>query len=69
MIGFVTGPPRKNSMTDRAYMGGAEPSLVEIYQEMSELLDKQVNAQKEKNLGGCAISHKPTKKCAILGPP
>ena len=26
--------------------------MVEIYQEMSELLDKQVNAQKEKNFWG-----------------
>ena len=33
-------------------MGSAEPSLVEIHQEMSELLDKQENAQKEKNFGG-----------------
>ena len=33
----------------------AEPSLVEIHREMSELLDKQVNAQKEKNFRG---SHK-----------
>ena len=28
-------------------MGSAEPSLAEIHQEMSELLNKQVNAQKE----------------------
>ena len=28
--------------------GNVEPSLAEIHQEMSELLDKQVNAQKEK---------------------
>ena len=36
-------------MTGRAYVlgGSAEPSLAEIHQEMSELLDKQVNAQKE----------------------
>ena len=41
-------------MTGRAYIhgGSAEPSLVEIHQEMSELLDKQVNAQKEKNFRG-----------------
>ena len=32
--------------------GSAEPSLVEIHQDMSELLDKQVNAQKEKNFQG-----------------
>ena len=35
--------------------GSAEPSLVEIHQDMNELLDKQVNAQKEKNFWG---SHK-----------
>ena len=36
-------------MTDRAYLGGsAELNLAEIHQEMSKLLDKQVqNAQKE----------------------
>ena len=40
-------------MTGRAYLGGsAEPSLAEIHQEMSELLDKQLNAQKEKNFRG-----------------
>ena len=43
-------------MTGRAW--SAEPSLVEIHQEMSELLDKQVNAQKEKNFRS---SRKPTK--------
>ena len=32
--------------------GSTELSLVEIHQEMSELLDKQVNAQKEKNFRG-----------------
>ena len=32
-------------------MGSAEPSLAEIHQEMSELLDGQVNAQKEKTSG------------------
>ena len=48
-------------MTGRAYSygGSAEPSLVEIHQEMSELLDKQVNAQNlEKNFRG---SRKPQK--------
>ena len=40
----------------------AEPSLAEIHQEMSELLDKQVNAQKEKTSGVHASSRKPTKK-------
>ena len=43
-------------------MGSAEPSLAEIHQEISELLDKQVNAQKEKTSGGHASSRKPTKK-------
>ena len=44
-------------MTDRAYVhgGSTEPSLAEIHQGMSELLDKQVNAQKEKIFWG---SHK-----------
>ena len=42
----------------------AEPSLAEIHQEMSELLDKEVNAQKEKTFGVQASS-KPTKKCAM----
>ena len=32
--------------------GNAEPSLAEIHQEMSEFLDKQVNAQKEKIFRG-----------------
>ena len=40
-------------MTGKAYLGGnAEPSLAEICQEMSELLDKQVNAQKRENFRG-----------------
>ena len=43
----------------------AEPSLAEIHQEMSELLDKQVNAQKEKTSGVHASSCKPIKKCAM----
>ena len=45
-------------MTGRVYVHGesAEPSLVEIHQDMSELLDKQVNAQKEKNFrGSCKL--------------
>ena len=51
-------------MTGRAYVhgGSAEPSLAEIHQEMSELLDKQVNTQKEKTSGVHASSRKPTKK-------
>ena len=36
--------------------------MAEIHQEMSELLDKQVNAQKEKISGVHASSRKPTKK-------
>ena len=32
---------------------------------MSELLGKQVNAQKEKTSGVHVSSHKPTKKCAM----
>ena len=40
-------------MTGRAYMGEVlNHVLVEIHQEMSELLDKQVNAQKEKIFRG-----------------
>ena len=42
--------------------GNAEPCLAEIHQEMSELLDKQVNAQKKKTSGVHAGSCKPTKK-------
>ena len=52
----------ENSMTGRAYMGeSAEPSLAESHQEMSELLDKQVNAQKKKTFGSyvnCAMKMK-----------
>ena len=36
--------------------------MAEIHQEMSELLDKQANAQKEKTSGVHASSRKPTKK-------
>ena len=43
-------------------VGSAEPSLAEIHQEMSELLDKQVNAQKKKTSGVHTGSRKPTKK-------
>ena len=41
-------------MTGRAYIhgGSAELSLAEIHQEMSKLLDKQVNALKEKIFRG-----------------
>ena len=37
--------------------GSAEPSLAKIHQEMSELLDKQVNAQKEKTSRAPASTH------------
>ena len=46
-------------MTGRAY---TEPRLVEIHQEMSELMDKQVNAQKEKSSGILPQAH---EKCAM----
>ena len=55
-------------MTCRAYVhgGSADPSLAEIYQEMSELFDKQVNALREKIFRGSSklplSSRKPTKK-------
>ena len=51
-------------MAGRAYLGEVlnYVSLAEIHQEMSELLDKQVNAQKEKTSGVHASSCKPTKK-------
>ena len=42
--------------------GSAEPSLAEIHQEMSELLDKQVNAQKDKIFRG---SRKLPQKCVM----
>ena len=43
----------------------AEPSLAEIHQEMSELLDKQVNAQKRKLPGFMLAPASPRKKCAM----
>ena len=46
-------------MTDRAYL---REVLTEIHQEMSELLDKQVNVQKGKTSRVYASSRKPTKK-------
>ena len=57
-------------MTGRAYVHGrsADTNLAEIHEEMSELLDKQVNVQKEslkKTFGVHASSRKPTKKCAM----
>ena len=42
--------------------GSSEPSLAEIHQEMSELLDKQVNTLKRKSSGVHISSRKPTKK-------
>ena len=42
--------------------GSAEPSWAEIHQEMSEVLDKQVNAQNKKTSGVHASSRKPMKK-------
>ena len=41
--------------------GSAELSLAEIHQEMSELLDKQVNAQKEKLSGFTQAPASPRK--------
>ena len=49
-------------MTDRACLGEV---LNQVWQEMSELLDKQVNAQKKKTSGIHASSRKPTKNCAM----
>ena len=52
-------------MTGRVYIG---EMLAEIHEEMSELVDKQVNVQKEslkKLLGFTQNSRKPTKKCAM----
>ena len=53
-------------MTGRAYMGEV---LTQVWQNlMSELLDKEVNAQKEnlkKLPGAYASSPKPTKKCTM----
>ena len=42
----------------------ADTSLAEIHLEMSELFDKQVNAQKEKNWGSCKFPQA-HKKCAM----
>ena len=43
--------------------GSVEPSLAEIHQEMSELLGKQVNAQKEKTSGFTQALASPRKVC------
>ena len=45
--------------------GSAEPSLAEIHQEMSELLDKQVNAQNRKLPGFTQAPASPRKKCVM----
>ena len=45
--------------------GSAEPSLADIHQGMSELLDKQVNTQKRKLPGFMQAPASPRKKCAI----
>ena len=45
--------------------GSVEPSLAEIHQQMSELLDKQVNAQKEKIFRGSRKLPQAHKKCAM----
>ena len=50
-------------MTGTPY--SAEPSLAEIHQEMSELLDKQVNAQKEKIFRGSRKLLQAYEKCAM----
>ena len=56
-------------MTGRAYIGEMLIQiLAEIHEEMSELVDKQVNVQKEslkKTTGFTQNSRKPTKKCAM----
>ena len=56
-------------MTGRAYIGEMLiKNLAEIHEEMSELVDKQVNVQKQslKKLPGFTQnSRKPTKKCAM----
>ena len=52
-------------MTGRAYMGEVLIQIWFLHEEMSELLDKQVNVQKEslkKTSGVYASSRKPTKK-------
>ena len=43
--------------------GSAEPSLAEIHEEMSELLDKQVNAQKENFRGSHKLPQAHEKVC------
>ena len=57
-------------MTGRAYIHGrsTDTNLAEIHEEMSELLDKQVNVQKEslKKLPGfMQAPTSPRKKCAM----
>ena len=60
-------------MTGRAYIWrNVDTNLAEIHEEMSELVDKQVNVQKESFPGftqnsrkPTQNSRKPTKKCAM----
>ena len=49
-------------MTGRAYLGKV---LNQVWLKSIKLLDKQVNAQKEKTSGVHASSCNPTKKCAM----
>ena len=49
-------------MIGRAYL---REVLNQVWLEISELLDKQVNAQKEKTSRVHPSSRKPTKKCAM----
>ena len=43
----------------------AEPSLAEIHQEMNELLDTKVNAQREKIFRGSCKLPQAHEKCAM----
>ena len=43
----------------------ADTNLAEIHEEMSELVDKQVNVQKQNSRKPTQNSRKPTKKCAM----
>ena len=57
-------------MTGRAYVHGrsADTNLAEIHEEISELLDKQVNVQKEnlkKNFWGSRRLLQAHKKCTM----
>ena len=55
-------------MTGRAYIGEMHTNLAEIHEEMSELLDKQVNVQKKslkKSSGFTKAPASPRKNCAM----